>query len=194
MDEPLRKRLLSLTAEDARVRAALAATGELYRGYAPRMAEVHDRNAAELDEILERHGWPGRSLVGDDGVAAAWLVVQHAIGQPALQRRVLPLLRAATADGEAPAAHAAYLEDRICFYEERPQRYGTQLTWDDAGQLVPWRLGEPPRVDELRRSVGLGTLAARLAEARRETADEPRPGDVAAWRAAARAWARSVGW
>ena len=42
--------------EDARVRAELAATGELFDGYAPRMAEVHNRNAQELEIIIDSIG------------------------------------------------------------------------------------------------------------------------------------------
>ena len=45
MNDVLRHQLLAMVAEDRRVRAELAATGELYRGYAPRMEDVHRRNA-----------------------------------------------------------------------------------------------------------------------------------------------------
>src|SRR5688572_2145695 len=110
-----------MAAEDKRVRAELAATGELFQGYAPRMAEVHLHNAQRLEAIIARHGWPGKSLVGDDGAHAAWLVLQHAIGSPALQRNCLPLLKEAVSRGEMKAVDVAYLEDRICFFERRPQ-------------------------------------------------------------------------
>src|SRR5947209_9236632 len=82
----LRAELLAMAAEDRRVWAELAADGSLFDGYHPRMAEVHRRNAARLTETLDRHGWPGRDLVGADGAAAAWLVLQHAIGDPPLMR------------------------------------------------------------------------------------------------------------
>jgi hypothetical protein len=35
MNDALRQQLVAMAAEDARVRAELAATGELFRGYAP---------------------------------------------------------------------------------------------------------------------------------------------------------------
>jgi hypothetical protein len=62
-------------------------------------------------------------------------IPQHAIGDPQLQSRWLPLLQEAVTKGEAEPAHVAYLEDRICFYERRPQRYGTQFDWDEEGQM-----------------------------------------------------------
>ena len=89
MNDALRNELLDMAAEDLRVRAELAADGSLFYGYHPRMAEVHRRNAARLDAVIEEHGWPGRSLVGEDGAEAACLILHHAIGDPPLQRRGL---------------------------------------------------------------------------------------------------------
>src|SRR5262245_59980624 len=133
MDEALRERLLAMAAEDQRVRAELAADASLFDGYHPRMEEVHRRNAAALVEIIAAHGWPGRSLAGEDRALAAWLILQHTIGDPPLQRRGLELLRHAVAAGEVAPIHAAMLEDRIAFFEGRPQRYGTQFDWDECG-------------------------------------------------------------
>src|SRR4051812_24269343 len=154
-DPALRAELLALAAEDQRVRAELTADGSLFDGYHPRMAEVHRRNAVRLAEILDRLGWPGKSLVGEDGAAAAWLVLQHAIGDPPLMRRGLALL-GGLAPGEVDPARLATLEDRVRAFEGRPQRYGTQYDWDETGQLGPLPIEDPERVDLLRRSVGLG--------------------------------------
>jgi hypothetical protein len=194
MNEDLRRALLAMRDEDQHVRAELAASGELFEGYAPRMEEVHRRNARVLEEIIERHGWPGRSLAGEDGAEAAWLVLQHAIGDPALQRRCLPLLLESAARGEAEPAHAAHLDDRIRFFERRPQRYGTHFDWDESGQMCPWTIEEPERVDELRRSVGLGPLAEQVAKVREGLAGESPPDDPERRREEMLAWARSVGW
>jgi hypothetical protein len=196
MNEVLRGELLAMAAEDRRVRAELAAEGSLGDGYHPRMEEVHVRNAAALTRIVEEHGWPGRSLVGEDGAHAAWLVLQHAIGNPPLQRRGLQLLREALERGEIPAAQVAYLEDRICFFEGRPQRYGTQYDWDENGKLSPHPIEGPEGVDERRRSVGLGPLAEntrRMREEATRSGDGP-PRDREAQERKSLDWARSVGW
>jgi hypothetical protein len=194
MNEVLRQTLLRMEEEDQRVRAELAATGELFKGYAPRMEEVHRRNARALEAVIDQHGWPGKSLVGADGAHAAWLVLQHAIGSPRLQRKCLPLLWAAPAQGEIEPAQAAHLEDRICFFEQRPQRYGTQFDWDESGQLSPWTIEEPGRVDDRRRSVGLGPLAEQIKRMLEEAAGELPPEDLKQRRAEKSAWAKSVGW
>jgi hypothetical protein len=189
----LRQQLLQMELVDRAVRAELAASGELFEGYAPRMETVHTQNARQLEAIIERFGWPGRSLVGEDGAQAAWFVVQHAIGHPAFVRRCLSLLRDAVTRGEAQAAQVAYLADRICYFERRPQRYGTQFDWSEEGQLVPWDLEDTERVDEYRQEVGLEPLAQRLDEARKG-AKEGAPTDRARLKAEEEKWARSVGW
>lgn len=194
MNSELKQRLLEMVEEDGRVRAELAATGELFQGYAPKMAEVHRRNAEKLEAMIEQYGWLGKSLVGEDGADAAWLILQHAIGQPKLQRRCLPILQEAVERGEAEPAHAAYLEDRICFFERRPQRYGTHFDWDENGQMSPYLLENPERVDEYRQAVGLSPLAERVEEARNNTEEEPKPSDLKKRESEMREWAKSVGW
>ena len=182
---------------DEETRAELANTGELFSaGYAPKMARVHERNARRLRRIVESVGWPGTDLVGPDGAQAAWLVLQHAIAEPELLRRTLPLLEAAARAGVADPAHAALLEDRIRFFEGRPQRYGTQFDWDAEGNLSPGDVEEPERLDDRRRAVGLPSLGEQMEEARdRALAEgEGAPVDHAGYVRARDAWAERVGW
>jgi nucleotide-binding universal stress UspA family protein len=188
-DPTLRAELLALQAEDLRVRAELDAVGELAGGYAPRMEAVHRANAARLRAVIARHGWPGRTLVGDDGAEAAWLVVQHAIGEPDLLRAMLPMLWDAVVRGEAPAWQAAMLEDRIRCFEGRPQRYGTQLHPDADGWLRPHPIEDPEGVEARRAAVGLEPLAERVARAGRE---EIR--DRARYEREYAEWLRRTGW
>ena len=105
MEHDLARELTAMAEEDQRVRADLAWDGHLFRGYHPRLAEVHSRNAERLREIIEQRGWPGRTLVGDRGGRAAWLILQHAIAYPQLMRRGLELIREASRtchSGRAP--------------------------------------------------------------------------------------------
>lgn len=159
IDEQLRRELLSMREEDLRVRGELDAAGELGGPYVPRMEAVHVRNAARLRELISQHGWPAEDIAGEDGATAAWLITQHAVGEPDFQRQSLIHLQACSAQGRVPAWHAAYLEDRIAMHEGRPQRFGTQWMDDPSdGRTRPWRLADPGHVDELRASVGLGPM------------------------------------
>jgi hypothetical protein len=194
--DDLRRELLAMADEDLRVREELAKAGSLYGGYHPRMREVHERNATRLHRILDEHGWPGRSVVGERAAEAAWLIVQHAIGDPALQRRSLALLRDAAAAGEAPRLQVAMLEDRIRAFEGRGQLYGTQFDWDARGEMSPLPIEDVEHVDERRHQLGLPcmeeeTRRKRLAAA--QTRERP-PRDRAAYQREMEAWLRSVGW
>jgi hypothetical protein len=161
MNGQLSRELVAMQAEDLRVREELLASGDLDGPYVPRMEEIHRKNAGRLRELIALHGWPAEDIAGKDGAEAAWLITQHAIGEPQFQRDALLLLRTCTAENRVPAWHAAYLEDRIALYEGRPQLYGTQWIDDPRdGRARPWTLTEPKRVDQLRASVGLGPLRA----------------------------------
>jgi hypothetical protein len=156
IDEELRQELVAMRAEDLRVRAELVASGELGGPYVPRMEAVHRKNAAQLRELIARHGWPAEDIAGPDGAEAAWLIAQHAIGEPEFQRDVLQRLLACATEGRVPRWHAAYLEDRIALHEGRPQRFGSQWIDDPVdGRTWPWTIADPARVDELRAEVGL---------------------------------------
>ena len=119
------------------------------------------------------------------------MILQHAISEPGLLRRALPLLTAAAREGRADPAHAAMLEDRIRFFEGRPQRYGTQLDWDAGGNLSPGEVEEPQTLAERRLAVGLPPLAEHVDEARRRAASEGAlpPADYRAYADARDEWA-----
>lgn len=194
--EAIGRELIAMAEADLRVRAELAADGSLFEGYHPRMRAVHDVHAARLAAILEAHGWPGTSRVGEDGARAAWLIVQHAIGHPALQRAALSRLDEATSRGEMPPCYAAMLDDRIRTLEGRPQRFGTQFDWDAAGEMSPLPIEDPEGVDGRRQAIGLHPLEEEIAARRQEvqSSGERAPSD---WRARQRdieGWFREVGW
>ena len=196
MDRDMARELTAMAEEDQRVRADLAWDGHLFRGYHPRMAEVHSRNAERLREIIDQHGWPGSSLVGQRAARAASLILQHAIASPQLMRSGMELIKEAAGRGEASLAEAAVLEDRIRILEGRPQLYGTQHDWDDHGEMSPLPIEDSKRVDERRLAIGLprlGESTRRVREGARAAGELP-PGDMQQRRQEAETWARLVGW
>ncbi|WP_395646657.1 DUF6624 domain-containing protein [Terricaulis sp.] len=189
-------KLIAAATHDVETRTRLAQTGALFDGYNPEMEAVHLENAALLEDAIAALGWPGRGKVGEDGAASAFLILQHAISRPDLQRRGLALILDAIAEGEANALDAAYLSDRIDTFEDRPQTFGTQFDWDESGLLSPRPVREPAGLDERRASVGLPPMAETIATMRARAAaegDRP-PGDLATRRARFEEWARRVGW
>jgi hypothetical protein len=181
--------------EDMRVRAELAGEGSLFGGYHPRMEALHIAHAHALSEMLA-DGWPTASEVGEDAQEAAWLIAQHAISLPPLQRRCRDLLLDAADRGEAPGWQAAMLTDRIRVLEGRPQVYGTQFDWDDGGEMSPVPIEDPAGVDQRRSKVGLESLAEKTQRLRRKVREdgEHPPASRSEYLAGQAEWLQRVGW
>jgi hypothetical protein len=113
---------------------------------------------SRLRAVVREHGWPTRSMVGEDGARAAFLIVQHS-PSVAFQREALPLLLAAASAGEAARSDAAMLEDRVRTEEGKPQRYGTQFRIVGR-ELVPYPIEDAANLDRRRADVGLMPMAA----------------------------------
>jgi hypothetical protein len=124
-----------------------------------RRDSVFNANLEWMRLIMAEHGWPGRRLVGEEGSHGAWLLLQHADRDTALQRTALRLLETAVQSGDASRRDLAYLTDRVRVAEGRPQVYGTQLDYDSRGCAQPKPSEEPTRLDARRASVGLEPVA-----------------------------------
>ena len=110
-----------------------------------------------LRNIIDEHGWPLRSMVGDSAASAAFLITQHSPSDT-FQREMLPLLEAAAAAGEATPSDVALLTDRVLTRDGKPQVYGTQFRIAD-GVLVPYPIEDVESLDERRARAGLMPMA-----------------------------------
>jgi len=180
---------------DFDTRSRLRKAGKLYGGYADDMRQVHRANAEKLDAIVSGHGWPGIAAVGIDGCRAAWLIAQHSICAPDLQRKFCVLLSEAVRKADAPQQQLAFLTDRIRFNEMKPQLYGTVLDWNERGELG-CDVEDRSDLDARRKAVGLRPFEEDLERHRAEIHSEGGgpPRDFDAYRRKRDAWARRVGW
>lgn len=161
-NEALRQELLQMRDADQRIRTtALHATN--FHG----ILEVDGRHLRRVKEIVAQHGWPGRSLVGEDGSHAAWLLVQHATQDPDFMNRCRGLMERAVKRGEASPKDYAYLVDRVRLQRGKMQLYGTQFIQDSRGRLILQPLKDPEEVDERRHKMGLEPLAEYEAQLRK---------------------------
>jgi hypothetical protein len=154
----LRDELLRMMEEDQAARRAAGAARFKDTAANERMKAIDIKNTARMKEIVAREGWPTKTLVGERGAQAAWLLVQHADLDVAFQRQCLPLLEKSVAAGEGDPKALAYLTDRVLVAEGKPQRYGTQFHTVE-GKLVPRPIEDEANVDARRAAVGLGTMA-----------------------------------
>jgi len=168
----VRDHLLQLAEQESRLRQKLALSGELYDGYHPDMRTLHEANARELELAIDDEGWPTLDEIGEKALEAAFLIALNAMSRPALQRRCLTQMKAAANRGEIPARHPAILEDRIRVLEGRPQLYGTQLDWDDDGNLAPLPIDNEELVDSRRARAGLPPLSQAIHDAQVQARDQ----------------------
>jgi len=204
IDTRLQSELLALLSESHAAAAAMT-EGMLHSPDDPgvdrivaelrRLSELISRR---LGAIVDAHGWPGVSLVGEAGAKAAYRLVSHALALPEFQRSMLPRIERAAEEGEASWWDAAHLEDRIRAMEGRPQKYGTLFGPDPAGQMMPHPAIESPEtVDALRAKIGLCTVEEE-AHARRDAWTRrgaiPSADEIAKQRRDAERWASLLGW
>ncbi|MFI1800174.1 DUF6624 domain-containing protein [Streptomyces sp. NPDC020379] len=157
-DEALRRELLRRRDADQEFRHHLPRT--ISEETAARWAEADEGNTAWLRQVIDRVGWPGRALCGEDGADAAWLLTQHADRQPDLQRAWIELLAEAVTSGDAEPRHLAFLEDRVAVHADGGEQwFGTQHRPAPGGGYEPFPIRDPDGVDQRRAEHGLEPLS-----------------------------------
>src|SRR3989344_4115899 len=91
------------------------------------------KHTREMKKITTRCDWPGRSLVGKRGAAAAWLLVQHADHDLVFQKKCLILMKSAAPDE----------------VESGPDN-----------NYPPFPIKDPRRLNKLRKEIGLEPFLA----------------------------------
>lgn len=190
------ERIIALKKADLEFRDSLIRKGQLGKRYNKEMAYIHNKNAHELDEIIDTIGYPTIDKVGKEASEAAWLIIQHAIEQPNFLRKCLKLLENAVSKNKANPINLAYLTDRIAVSENKTQLYGTQFDWDKNGELSPNLFDDLIKVNERRKSIGLNTLEEQteLIRKRAKAENQLPPTDYNKREQEIEEWKKKVGW
>jgi len=190
------KKIIELKNADLALREKLVQSGQLGKGYNEEMEKLHNRNAEILNEIIEAIGYPTIDKVGKEANEAAWLVIQHSIGQPIFMKKCAKLLDKAVSENNANPKNLAYLTDRIALFEGKPQLYGTQFDWDENGELSPNNFDDLAKVNQRRKSIGLNTLEEQTKIIRRQAKKENQtpPTDFVKRKKEMDEWRKTVGW
>jgi len=190
------KEIIQLMEYDLEERKRLSDTGELFKGYNNKMEIVHKENVKQLESIINHIGWPTKKKVGQKASYAAMLIVQHAISLPEFQKACLILIKKAIDQQKEDKRSYAYLYDRICFSERRPQKFGTQFDWDKDGQMSPWVIEDPEELNPLRLEYGLNSMEEETAAIRKHIKDnnEKAPKNYEARQKEIHEWSLKTGW
>jgi len=110
-------------------------------------------NLVQVESIIKKYGWPGKSFVGDKGNQAVFLVIQHA--DLATQEKYFPLLKASVEKGESDATEMAMMHDRILMRKGEKQIYGSQVVLNKSGGQEFYPIADEKNVNVKRAQVGM---------------------------------------
>ncbi|MER5780242.1 DUF6624 domain-containing protein [Streptomyces mobaraensis] len=119
------------------------------------LLRYEQRATRELRQVFDAHGWPGVSVVGEIGAEAAWWLAMTCDRHSVFQHDAAGLLAEAVEAGDAPARHAASLEDRLLMHDGDRQTFGTQWVLHDDGSITLYPVADRAALAERRREVGL---------------------------------------
>ncbi|SHE84406.1 DUF6624 domain-containing protein [Chryseobacterium vrystaatense] len=134
-------------------------TEDVSTGLIKLMDDQDQKNLVKVEKIIEKYGYPGKSLVGEPENYAVWYVIQHS---PKIEK-YFPLIKKAADEKELPFRLYAMMLDRKLMYENKEQIYGTQIrsvfrTKNGKTETLSfvWPLKDPDNVNELRKNSGFG--------------------------------------
>jgi hypothetical protein len=188
IDSTWNEKLIPLVERDMLIREGLVRRGILSDAYHKEMEKVHLENAHKLQKLIDSRGFPVLSNAGEDAVRKAWLIIHNAISWPDFMKEGLLQMKFAASHQDFPMELIAYTEDRIRFFEGRPQLYGTNLDWQD-GELKPTPIEAPDEANLRRRAMGIPPLESFT----KNTFDKP-PKDPESKAQEFKKWLSRVGW
>jgi len=145
------------TKEDSLCKVFNVAPSELFKAINSRMIAADTSNTRMIKYIISIHGYPGKSLVGDEASSVAWSVLQHS-------NRIadyLDIVKKAAKKDELEKKYASLMEDRVLMYAGKPQIYGTQGSYrklsSGKSEMVVWPIKNPKGVNKRRKKMGFDT-------------------------------------
>ena len=113
-------------------------------------------NQKRIKKLYEAYGYLGEKKIGEDAATHFWLPIQHADNDVPFQEEMLKAMKKEIDNGSNDKYHYAMLEDRINVNLNKPQRFGSQLTYNEIGQAIP-KIGliDSMKVDSLRKAYTL---------------------------------------
>nr|WP_315141838.1 DUF6624 domain-containing protein [uncultured Flavobacterium sp.] len=108
-------------------------------------------NQKKIKKIYSKYGYLGYDKIGKEYSRKFWITIQHADNDIKFQQEMLKELAKEIDKNNAEKSNYAMLEDRIAINLNQKQRFGSQVTYNKAGQAIPKNgLIDSLNVDNLR--------------------------------------------
>lgn len=120
---------------------------------------IHEKDSINekiVSELLDKYGWLGREVIGNNGNATLGLVLLHASFPT--QQKYLPMMREAVKNQKADPYDLALLEDKVALKQGKSQIYGTYLINTENKRYIIAPIEDPANVDKRRAALGLPAL------------------------------------
>ena len=123
------------------------------------LSSLDRKNTDRVKKIIDKYGWPGKSLGGKRGADGTWVLVQHATHDVNFQKNCLELIKKAVEINQAERRHIAFLTDRILILQNKKQIFGTQFRRNKDNQLESFPIKDAKKIDLIRKKMGLESLS-----------------------------------
>lgn len=159
INSKLKKELIEMEIQDQEIRKKIGKVGwqsppqELLE----ELKKIDEINTAKLKDIIKKHSWVTKDLVGVEGVSAAFLIIQHS-PDVAFKAEMLPYLEKSYFNDEGiTGQQVALLTDRVLIAQGKKQIYGTQADLTD-GKVVFSPIEDEANVDKRRANMKMPPL------------------------------------
>jgi hypothetical protein len=112
------------------------------------------KNLNVVKTYFNDNGFPGIKENGKEASLNFWLIVQHGDHDVKFQNKVLKAMRKEVNYKNVSLRNFAYLYDRVKKNKNKPQLYGTQISWT-TGKPLPYNLKNPKEVNGRRMKMEL---------------------------------------
>ncbi len=94
-------------------------------------------NQGRIKALYQQYGYLGEKKIGEEGASDFWISIQHADNDVEFQQEMLEAMQKEIENGSQDKYHYAMLEDRVNVNLGKPQRFGSQLEYNELGQAIP---------------------------------------------------------
>lgn len=127
--------------------------------------KAHDINEKKILDLLETHGWPDVTMIGEQGNLTLCNVLQHSGIE--IRKKYIPTMQKAVEEKGLAPRLLARAEDRLATDRGELQIYGGQIKYyPETKSFNVWPIIDPRNVDKRRAAIGLAPMAEFLASRR----------------------------
>ena len=124
--------------------------------------EIYEKNHAinerKVKVILDKYGWPGKDIIGEQGNWTICNVIQHSDNE--IRIKYLPMIRQAVKDKKLHPRFLVRTEDRIATERGDLQIYGGQMKYyPETKSFNVWPVYDPVNIDKRRAEIGLEPIS-----------------------------------